>query len=255
MKGYLRGQSLWQYIEEEKQPPQLGPYPTLNQIRIHEEETAKAPRALSHIHATVTDQVFTRIMACEIAKEAWDKLKEEFGGSSQTRNMQVLNLRREFETLKMQEAEVVKEYVDRLINVVNKIRLLREEIIDKKNCREGIAQEQRRKLRHEDSGEAALVVQQKSKPTQEGNKRFIGDKRGKETASNQWNKPAGFRSFAPCSHCKKKNHVESKCWFRPNVQCRACKQFSHIEKVCQNKPHQPAQQAQMAEDLQQTTES
>ena len=101
MKAYLRGQSLWQYVEEEKQPPQLGPNPTLNQIRLHEEETAKAPRALSHLHAAVTDQVFTRIMACETAKEAWDKLKEEFGGSTQTRNMQVLNLRREFETLKM----------------------------------------------------------------------------------------------------------------------------------------------------------
>ncbi|XP_031276267.1 uncharacterized protein LOC116134749 [Pistacia vera] len=229
MKAYLRGQSLWQYIEEEKQSPQLGPNPTLNQIRIHEEETIKALRALSHIHAVVTDQVFTRIMACETANEAWDKLKEEFGGSSQTKNMQVLNLRREFETLKMQEAEVVKEYVDRLMNMVNKIRLLREEITNKRIVEKVLdskdlsqitltelvhalrAQEQRRKLRQEDSGKVALVVQQKSKPTQGGNKRFIGDKRGKERASSQWNKPIGFRSFAPCSHYKKKNHAESKC--------------------------------------------
>ncbi|XP_031247378.1 uncharacterized protein LOC116105098 [Pistacia vera] len=71
-------------------------------------------------------------MACETAKESWEKLKEEFGGSSQTRNMQVLNLRRQFETLKMQEAEVVKEYVDRLMNVVNKMRLLGKEITDKR---------------------------------------------------------------------------------------------------------------------------
>ncbi|XP_031286824.1 uncharacterized protein LOC116145506 [Pistacia vera] len=130
MKAYLRGQGLWQYVEEEKQLPQLGPNPTLNQIRMHEEEASKAPRALSHIHSAVTYLVFTRIMACETAKESWDKLKEEFMGSDTTRNMQVLNLRREFETLRMQEVEKVKEYVDRLMNIVNKIRLLGVEMSD-----------------------------------------------------------------------------------------------------------------------------
>ncbi|XP_031247738.1 uncharacterized protein LOC116105457 [Pistacia vera] len=130
MKAYLRGQGLWQYVEEERQPPQLGPNPTLNQIRMHEEEASKAPRALSHIHSVVTDLVFTRIMACETAKESWDKLREEFMGSSTTRNMQVLNLRREFESLRMQEVEKVKEYVDRLMSIFNKIRLLGVEMLD-----------------------------------------------------------------------------------------------------------------------------
>ncbi|XP_031282486.1 uncharacterized protein LOC116141082 [Pistacia vera] len=95
MKTYLRGHGLWQDVEEEKQVPQLRPNPTLIQMRIHEEE-------------------------------------EEFGGSSQTRNMQVLNLRREFEALKIQEAEFVKEYVDKLMVVVNKIKLLGEELTNKR---------------------------------------------------------------------------------------------------------------------------
>ncbi|XP_031264142.1 uncharacterized protein LOC116122435 [Pistacia vera] len=69
-------------------------------------------------------------MACDTPKEAWDKLKEKFGGSSQTKNMQALNLRREFEMLKIQETKNVKEYVDRLINVVNKIKLPSEELTD-----------------------------------------------------------------------------------------------------------------------------
>ncbi|XP_031281496.1 uncharacterized protein LOC116140004 [Pistacia vera] len=131
MRAYLRGQGLWQYVEEEKQPPQLGPNPTLNQMRMYEEEMSKAPRALSHIHSAVTDLVFTRIMACETAKEAWDRLREEFMGSDTTRNMQVMYLRREFEMLRMQELDKVKEYVDRLKSVVNKIRLLGVEMSDK----------------------------------------------------------------------------------------------------------------------------
>ncbi|TXG48688.1 hypothetical protein EZV62_024563 [Acer yangbiense] len=67
-------------------------------------------------------------MACETAKEAWDKLKEEFLGSDMTRQMQVLNLRREFEVFRMKESETVKEYTDKLVRVANQIRLLGEEL-------------------------------------------------------------------------------------------------------------------------------
>ncbi|XP_044495548.1 uncharacterized protein LOC123218270 [Mangifera indica] len=70
MKAFLRGVGLWQYVEEEKQPPPLGPNPTLNQIRLHEEEATKAPKALSILHQGVTDAAFTKIVACETAKEA-----------------------------------------------------------------------------------------------------------------------------------------------------------------------------------------
>ncbi|XP_031276282.1 uncharacterized protein LOC116134773 [Pistacia vera] len=196
MKAFLMGQGLWQYVEEEKQPPQLGPNPTLNQIRLHEEEATKAPRALSHIQLDVTDQAFTRIMACETANESWDKLKEEFGGSDKTKNMQILNLGREVEMQKIQESKTVKEYVDRLMNVVNKIRLLDKEITDNRIVKKVLvslperfeskissledsndlsritlielvhalqAYEQRRLLRQEDNGEGAMMASSKGK--------------------------------------------------------------------------------------------
>ncbi|XP_031249323.1 uncharacterized protein LOC116107158 [Pistacia vera] len=274
MKAYLRGQGLWQYVEEERQPPQLGPNPTLNQIRMHKEEASKAPRALSHIHSAVTDLVFTRIMACEIAKESWDKLREEFMGSSTTRNMQVLNLRREFESLRMQEAEKVKEYVDRLMSIVNKIRLLGVEMLDSRIVEKVMvslperfeakissledskdltqitltelvhalqAQKQRRLLRLEDANEGAMLATYKGKPIQGNYKKSAGEKRGKERSNNQWNKAGGMQNFPACSYCKKKGHAEYKCWFRPGIQCRACKQFGHIEKACRNKGEQPQQ--------------
>jgi len=46
--------------------------------------------------------------------------------------MQILNLRREFEMLRMKETETIKEYFDRLLIVVNKIRLLREDLLDRR---------------------------------------------------------------------------------------------------------------------------
>ncbi|XP_031262620.1 uncharacterized protein LOC116120791 [Pistacia vera] len=213
MKAYLRGQGLWQYVEEEKQPPQLGPNPTLNQMRMYEEKMSKAPKALSHIHFAVTNLVFIRIMACETGKEAWDRLREEFIGSDTTRNMQVMNLRREFKMLRIQEMEKVKEYVDRLMSVVNKIRLLGVVMSDKMIVEKVLvsllerfeskissledskdlsqisltelvhalhAQEQRRLMRQEDTNEGSMMAAQKGKNIQGNNRKYAEDKRGKE---------------------------------------------------------------------------
>ena len=82
---------------------------------------------MSCIQNCVTDVIFMRIMACETPKEAWDKLKEEFQGTERTRQQQLLNLRRDFENLKMKEEETVKQYSDRIMAVVNSIRLLGEQ--------------------------------------------------------------------------------------------------------------------------------
>jgi hypothetical protein len=44
--------------------------------------------------------------------------------------MQVLNLIRDFELQKMKEFEIIKEYLDRLLGIANKIRLLGFELSD-----------------------------------------------------------------------------------------------------------------------------
>jgi len=51
-------------------------------------------------------------------QEVWDKLKKEFQGNEITRRMKVLNLRREFEVIKMKEFEIVEEFLDKLSKVV-----------------------------------------------------------------------------------------------------------------------------------------
>jgi hypothetical protein len=44
--------------------------------------------------------------------------------------MQVLNLIREFEMQKMKETENIKDYADRLLSIINKVRLLGKELSD-----------------------------------------------------------------------------------------------------------------------------
>lgn len=82
----------------------------------------------SLIHTVVIETIFTRIMACKIGKDAWDRLRDEFQGSEKTKQMQVLNLRKEFELLRMKESESVKDYSDRLMKIVNQITLLGEDL-------------------------------------------------------------------------------------------------------------------------------
>ena len=71
-------------------PPPLPNNPTIAHIRNHNEEVAKEGRALAIIQASLHDDISIKILNLEIAKEAWDKLKENFQGSERTKRMQVL---------------------------------------------------------------------------------------------------------------------------------------------------------------------
>ncbi|XP_052483013.1 uncharacterized protein LOC128036159 [Gossypium raimondii] len=66
-------------------------------------------------------------MAYESPKQAWDRLKKEFQGTERMRQQQLLNLRRNFKILKMKEEKTVKQYSDRIMVVVNSIKLLRDQ--------------------------------------------------------------------------------------------------------------------------------
>jgi len=129
MKSYLEASGLWDVVMFEIQPLQEDP--TVAQIRNYNDEAMGRSKAKTCIHSVISD-IFTRIMACETTKEAWDTLHEAFQGNERTRQMQVLNLKREFEMLRMKETETIKEYFDRLFIVVNKIRLLREDLSDRR---------------------------------------------------------------------------------------------------------------------------
>ena len=55
----------------------------------------KGFKTLTCIHTAVSDDIFTRIMACKSAKEAWDKLKAQFQGDEKSKRMHMLSLRRQ----------------------------------------------------------------------------------------------------------------------------------------------------------------
>ncbi|XP_057997057.1 uncharacterized protein LOC131176025 [Hevea brasiliensis] len=248
---------------------------------MHSEERAKKFKALSTIHASVTDVIFTRVMTCETAKQAWDKLKEEYQGTDRTRLIQMLNLWRAFEVLKMKDVETIKDYTDRLMKFVNQLRLIGEELSNKRIMQKVLvsvldrfkskistveekdpsqitlaevinafqAVEQRRTIRLEDANEVAFQAKVKDKDSSgNGGKKQSGERKEKDKKDGDGSRNGRKGKFPPCHHYKKSSHTENYCWYRPNLKCRACNQLRHVEKVCKNKGNQQGQQAQVVDN-------
>ncbi|KAG8502770.1 hypothetical protein CXB51_000588 [Gossypium anomalum] len=261
MRTYLQAFGLLEVVNSDAEPALLKANPTVAQIMQHAEERTKRHKAMSCIQNCVSDMIFTRIMTYETPKQAWDKLKEEFQGTERTRQQQLLNLRRDFENLKMKKEETIKQYSDRIMAVVNNIRLIGEQfdevrIVEKvlstlperyeakisslEDSRDLArisltelinalyAQEQIRASRIEEHQEGAF--QAKVKPNS-SNAAYKGKKnwrdKSKIDALRKWDRP--------CRHCKKPGHPEAKCWFKPDAICQHCKKRGHVERVCKEK--------------------
>lgn len=80
----------------------------------------------------MSKEIFPRIVAATTAKEAWDKLEEEFKGSEKVRVVRLQALSREFKNFRMKETEKVNDYTSRVVDIVNQIKLNGEKISDKR---------------------------------------------------------------------------------------------------------------------------
>ncbi|KAF7814525.1 Retrovirus-related Pol polyprotein from transposon TNT 1-94 [Senna tora] len=112
MTAYLQAMDLWKMVAENVVIEPLPENPTMQQLKIHKKKTY----SMHYIRSR--------------GSEVWQYLKSEFQGNTRTKSIRVLNLRREFELQKMKDSENVKEYVDRLLEIVNKLKLLGEEMPD-----------------------------------------------------------------------------------------------------------------------------
>ncbi|KAJ8751984.1 hypothetical protein K2173_000730 [Erythroxylum novogranatense] len=124
MTVYLEALDLWEAVEEDYDVPPLPANPTVAQMKNHKERKTRKSKAKACLFSAISSTIFTRIMNLESAKEIWDYLKKEYQGSERTKNMQILNLIREFEMVKMKESESIKDYSDKLLGIINKVRLL-----------------------------------------------------------------------------------------------------------------------------------
>ena len=96
------------------------------QIKNHKEKKSRKLKARATLFVAVSPEIFVRIMTIKPAFEVW----KDYKGDERINGIQILNLIRKFELKKMKDYETMKEYFDRLIEIVNKVRLLGYEFPD-----------------------------------------------------------------------------------------------------------------------------
>ncbi|GKV29221.1 hypothetical protein SLEP1_g38166 [Rubroshorea leprosula] len=131
MKAFLRGNDVWDSVENGFNPLRLPNNPTVAQLEQHVDYVQASYKAISFIHSSVADFVFLRIMRVETAKSTWDTLQKEFEVDSKVKD-NLLTLKRQFEMLTMKETETVHQYSNKLIDIVNQIRFQVEDFPDKR---------------------------------------------------------------------------------------------------------------------------
>ncbi|GAU44595.1 hypothetical protein TSUD_187850 [Trifolium subterraneum] len=281
MEAYLDASDLWEAVEDEYVIDPLPDNPTLAQIKNHKVKKQRKSKAKSYLFSAVSEEIFTRIMTLKSAKEIWDFLKQEYEGNEKIKGMQVLNLIIEFEMQRMKESETIKEYSDKLLSIVNTVRLLGTEFSDTRIVQKILvtiperfestisslenskdlsnitlselvyalqAQEQRRLMREEGTIEGVLRAKLKLNQGHKGeNKNAQWNNFQKGESSNKWSSKAeDEKTNNPlCQHCGKTNHPHFRCWHRPNFRCNKCNQPGHIAKFCKNE-EQPKVEAQVA---------
>lgn len=128
MTVHLEALDLWKAVEEDYDILPLLTNPTMTQMKIHKEKKTRKSKVKACLFSAVLSSIITRIMNLESAKDIWDYLKSEYQCSQRTK----INLIREFEMQRMKETENIKDYADKLLNIVNKVKLLGKDFPDER---------------------------------------------------------------------------------------------------------------------------
>ena len=115
------GWKVW--ATSEKEVPMGNQYP-IDTIELGEFEGNV--KALNSILSGLTNTVFTKVMQCTSAKQAWDKLKIIYEGASKVKESKLQTYKGQFESLKMREEENIGEYLLRVDEVVMLLEVLEE---------------------------------------------------------------------------------------------------------------------------------
>ncbi|XP_016731567.1 uncharacterized protein [Gossypium hirsutum] len=248
---------LWEALEEDYDVPFLLVNPTMNQLKTHKENKTIKSKVKACLFSAVSSKISTRIMNLGSGKEIWDYLKKEYQGNEKTKNMQVLNLIKEFEMMKMKEIKTIKDCFDKLKGIVNKVRLLGKDSFDDRVMQKILvtlpekyeskisslkeskdlssislaelvnalqALKQRRNIRQEASVEGAFRAKFE---------KLEGKKKKDNTSNNNNNE-----TYPPFPDCKKINHLPKKCWWRLDVKCRKCGNIGRREWICKSQQHE-----------------
>ena len=110
----------WKVWDATKKEVSIGGQYTIDIVELGQYEGNS--KALNAILSALINNVFTKVMKCTSAKQAWDKLKIIYEGASKVKESKLQTYKGQFENLKMREEENIGEYLLCVDEVVNSIR-------------------------------------------------------------------------------------------------------------------------------------
>ncbi|XP_025984111.1 uncharacterized protein LOC114408300 [Glycine soja] len=204
------------------------------------------------------------------ALDLWEPIEEDYTVWPLPQNPIVAQLKnhkerkiRMVKAKSMKETKTIKSYVDKLLSIANKVRLLGKDFPNERTVQKILvtvpekyeskilalkeskdlsnitlgqlvnalqAQEQRRMMRHEEAVQGAFHIKaQNSRGDKDKKNNKWNNKKPAESSNKQQND-----TFLPCPHCKKTNHYKKKCWWRPYIKCRKCGKLGHVKQICKS---------------------
>jgi hypothetical protein len=126
MKIYLMsiGLEVWTLVEKGYDVPKSIPIEVEDKKKNWEHA-----KALNTIQVGLSKQILAKVLNCNNEKQLWDKLETIYEGDSKVKRAK-LQLRVQYEGLKMKDEENISEYFKRVDNIVNAIRGLGVEVSD-----------------------------------------------------------------------------------------------------------------------------
>ncbi|KAG8478378.1 hypothetical protein CXB51_028202 [Gossypium anomalum] len=167
-------------------------------------------------------------------------------GSDKTRQQQLINLRTDFENLKMKESETIKQYSDRIMAIVKNIRLLGDDFSESRVV-ENVITILPEKFESKISSLEDLKDLSAISLSELVNSLYALDQR---RANRQKEHPEGAFQ-AKAKESSSSSYKGKKPWLDKREKSK--RDFGHVEKVCKNKRKvqgQQQMQAKAAEDLQ-----
>ncbi|KAI4338646.1 hypothetical protein MLD38_023679 [Melastoma candidum] len=106
--------------------------PTEDEQKAYKENVMKNAMALRILQQSVSKTIYLRIFSVKKVNEAWEVLKKEFKGSHKVFSIKLHNLCNDFDNLSMKDAENVKGYFLRIVEILNQLKSCREAVPDRK---------------------------------------------------------------------------------------------------------------------------
>ena len=146
MKVLYGSQDLWEIIENGFVEPenQTGLTQQANELK---ENCKKDKKTLFFIYQVVDEVIFERISTATSAKAVWDTLQTIYQGEDKVKMVRLQALRSEFDTLKMKDSESVEEFFNRVLLIVNQLKVNGEQISDQRIVKK-ILRSMTRKFEH-----------------------------------------------------------------------------------------------------------